>query len=439
MRTSMAVIKLVLRTNKKLSSGEHPIMLRVSWHGIAEMSTGYSSSKTSWDKVNLCLKKSYPSYLVINQTLREMVRKATEKRDTFIRDGIQYTPKMILSVFNEPVIVNPLEVSSLIDQYISSRGIPLKNWLTVKNSLMVFGGKGLMINDIDEAFCRRYSIMMKQKGYSPGTIRQYLSKVGALCHYSIGLGLTSVHPFSSWHYNRDFRESKSELYIPSRTMDVMIDVFISSMIDGDRDGLWSYRENVFDDIIDPTSSLFALYLYIAQYHLCGLAPIDLLQLRKKDLKVVDIKGISCWAIDGHRSKTGVGYKIRLRRDDILTRLIIDTMLMFNNTGEYLLPCLNEYNGKSIAKKISNVYTYCTPKLIDWFRSINEEIVRRNVDGGDDIPLIDLDCRYYSARHSFIMKELMRPDVNLLKLATVTGKSVSSIHEYLTMLSDNDLL
>ena len=77
------------------------IMIRVSWHEIAEMSTGYSSSKIQWDKVNSCLKKSYSSYLVINQTLREMVRKATEKRDTFIRDGIQYTPKMILSVFNE--------------------------------------------------------------------------------------------------------------------------------------------------------------------------------------------------------------------------------------------------------------------------------------------------------------------------------------------------
>lgn len=52
MRTSIAVIKLVLRTNKTLADGTFPIMLRVNWKGMKEKSTGYSCSAKYWDKVN---------------------------------------------------------------------------------------------------------------------------------------------------------------------------------------------------------------------------------------------------------------------------------------------------------------------------------------------------------------------------------------------------
>lgn len=44
MKTTIAVIRLVLRTNKVLSTKQHPIMLRCSFHGMKEVSTGYSCS-----------------------------------------------------------------------------------------------------------------------------------------------------------------------------------------------------------------------------------------------------------------------------------------------------------------------------------------------------------------------------------------------------------
>ena len=40
MKVSIAVIKLVLRTNKVLSDGSRPIMLRVSFNGMKERSIG---------------------------------------------------------------------------------------------------------------------------------------------------------------------------------------------------------------------------------------------------------------------------------------------------------------------------------------------------------------------------------------------------------------
>ena len=44
MRTTIATIHLVLRTNKRLSTGLFPIMLRCNWKSMKEVSTGYSCS-----------------------------------------------------------------------------------------------------------------------------------------------------------------------------------------------------------------------------------------------------------------------------------------------------------------------------------------------------------------------------------------------------------
>ena len=114
------------------------------------------------------------------------------------------------------------------------------------------------------------------------------------------------------------------------------------------------------------------------------------------------------------------------------------MLMFHQ-GKYLLPTLEGYKGRDIKKRINNIYTYHSENLVEWFRRINEEIVKRNVERDDNIPLIDLDCRYYSYRHSYIMSQIQSSSVNLLKIATETGKSVKTIHQYVSYLNDEDLV
>lgn len=76
MRTKIAIIRLVLRTNKVLSTGEYPIMLRCSFHGMKEISTGYSCSLKYWNKKEECILKGYPSYMVINHELKKMKDKA---------------------------------------------------------------------------------------------------------------------------------------------------------------------------------------------------------------------------------------------------------------------------------------------------------------------------------------------------------------------------
>lgn len=440
-KVSVARIRLYLKEGKTLSDGNHPIMLMCSFNGRKEISTGYTCSIRYWDKGGECVKKGFPNWVMINHEINKLKNEAIERRNEYERLGEVYTPQMILCPRKQlSAVTNDLK--GLIQRYIDEKGLESKTiekWWIVYRNVTKYYGREVIINEIDESFCRKYGRWLEDGGYHHGSIRSYLAKVGAICHYAIGLGLMSKHPFDNWAYHKDYRDSKSELYIHSRTLDVMMEMFLDEMIvrNGKR---WTYKDGVLDSLMDIHSELYAHYLYIISYYLCGISPVDISLLKKKDLKVIQIRNINCYAIDGRRSKTGQLFKIRVKQNCVESQVLINTMLMFND-GEYFLPTLNGYVGKDIKKRVNNVYTYHGEHLVSWFQKVNEEIARRNVanDHKDDIDFIDLDCRYYSARHSYIMAQIQKPNVNLLKIATATGKSVSTIHQYVSLLGDLDLI
>ena len=440
MRVSIAVIKLVLRTNKLLSDGTHPIMLRCSFNGMKERSTGYSCSVKYWDKKNECVKKGFPNFVMVNYELKRLKDEAIAKRDSYIASGEVYSPSMVLA---REEVKNALtnDFKGLIQRYIDEKGLEAKTiekWNIVKRNVLSFAGRDILINEIDESFCRRYGRWLEDRGMTSGSIRSYLGKVGALCHFAITKGLMSDYPFAGWAYHKDYRESKSELYINHRSMEVMVNMFLDEVIErnGDR---WNYRYEKLDELMDIHSELYAHYLYVIGYYMKGLAPVDLSMLRKSDFRHIQLNGINCYAIDGSRSKTGMLYKIRLEENCLLSNVLIRTMFMFH-PGVYFLPTLEGFSG-DIRKRVNNLYTYHSDHLVTWFQRVNERIAEINVmnDHKDDIPLIDLDCRYYSYRHSFIMKELQKPTVNLLALAQSVGKSSHTLHQYISLLGDCDLL
>lgn len=439
MRVSIARIRLYLKTGKTLADGSHPIMLMCSFNGRKEVSTCYSCDVKHWDKKSECVKKGYPNWVMINFEINKLKQEAILRRADFERLGEVYTPQMILCPRKVLSAVRN-DLNGLIRDYIDEKGLmnkTIEKWWVVYRSLVRFCGRDLIVNEIDESFCRRYARWLESDGLSSGSIRSYLGKVGAICHYAISKGLMSVYPFATWKYHLDYRESKSELYVHSRSMDVMMEMFIDEVIERGENGLWHYRDGVLDELMDIHSSVYAHYLFCVGYYLKGLSPVDLSLLRKEDLKMMEIRGISCYGIDGHRSKTGMGYKIRLRKGCIQSQVLVRTMLMFHR-GEYFLPTLEGYVGRDVRKRVNNLYTYHGGHLVEWFQRVNEEISRRNVDG-DDIPLIDLRCRYYAYRHSYIMNEIQKPGCNLLLLAQSVGKSSHTLHQYISLLDEVDMI
>lgn len=441
MKVTMARIRLFLKEGKTLADGSHPIMLMVAFNGKCTRSTGYSCTSRFWDKKSECVRKGFPNYAVINYEIQRMKNECIARRAEYERLQQPYTAEMIISS-KKVLSAATNDLKSVIQRYIDDKGLEsrtIEKWWIVYRNVTKYYGREVIVNEIDEAFCRKYGRWMESKGLSHGSIRSYLAKIGAICHYAISKGLMSEHPFKSWAYHKDYRDSKSELYIHARTLDIMMQMFLDECIvrDGSR---WRYRDGVVDKLMDIHSELYGHYLYMIGIWMKGIAPVDISMLKKDDIKVVMIRDINCYAIDGHRSKTGMLYKVRIPQNCVESNVLIRTMLMFG-CGEYFLPTLNGYNGKDVKKRVNNVYTYHGENLVKWFQKINEEIARRNVmnDHKDDIPLIDLECRYYSYRHSFIMKEIQKPTVNLLALAQTVGKSATTLHQYISLLGDVDLI
>ena len=410
---------------------------------MKEVSTGYSCSIKDWDKRNECCKKSFPNFVMVNYELKKLKDAAIKKRDSFVASGMVYTPAMVL----EKEVSNDImrnDLKGLIQRYISEKGIKprtVEHWWVVYHSIESMTGRSdILITEVNEAFCRRYAKHLEDEGKSDCTVRSYLSKVGALCHYAIDNGLLTVYPFVKWRYNRVYKESKREYYIHYKSLLVLEDIFVNECVEFYDNGLWRYKDGIIDGLLDRTSKIYGLMLYIAGIVYKGLAPVDISNLKKSDISIIRVGDKDYYKIDGARIKTGQRYKIRIDKEDILSRLCVDVYLMFHS-GDYLFPTMDGFIGKWANKRVNNTYILQSKHLKEWLRVCNEEIIKRNVENGDNIPLIEIDdCTYYSYRHTFVMTEIQKPNCNFLALAQMIGKSSRTLYQYISELTnDEDLV
>jgi hypothetical protein len=207
--------------------------------------------------------------------------------------------------------------------------------------------------------------------------------------------------------------------------------------------LWSYKDEVLDELMDKNSALFARFLFMSMVLWQGLAPVDICHIRKEDIDVKTINGSDYYCWDGKRSKTLKAVKVRIPCHTTYTEVMVKTMLMFNQ-GEWLLPVLNglslDTSENSRKHRISNTLGVLSPKLKKWFQRVNEEVIKRNVENGGDIPLIDVSkCTYYTARHSFSMAYMSKGG-SPMALATLLGRSASTLAQYIKELEqESDLV
>ena len=441
MKVSIAVIKLVLRTNKVLADGSNPIMLRCSFNGMKERSTGYSCLPRYWDKKNECVKKGYSNWVMINHSIQEMKNEAIERRNEYERLGEVYTPQMILS---PKKILSPIknDVYGLILNYISEKCLKEStayNWKYLYHLLCEFDNKDVIVNDLKLEYVKRFiGWMQNEKKLTDGVIKMVLSKVSAIVSYAIEKGLMNVddHPFKNWRYSSKFKSASKLDYIHWKTLDVMKEMLMDDIIvrNGKR---WTYRDDVLDKLIDKNSSLFARFLFMEMVLWQGLAPVDICHIKKSEIDVKLINGSDYYCWDGKRHKTMKSVKVRIPCHSAYVEMMVKTMLMFN-VGEWFLPVLNgltiETSENSRKHRIGYTLSVLSPKLKEWFREVNKEVVRRNVEDKSDIPLIDMKCTYYSSRHSFAMAYMLRGG-SPMNLATLLGRSPNTLAQYIKELSE----
>lgn len=441
MKVSIARIRLYLKEGKTLADGSNPIMLMCSFNGRKEISTGYSCTPKYWDKKSECVKKNYPNWVMINHAIQQLKNEAIERRNEYERLGEVYTPQMILTPKKVLSGVRN-DLNGLICDYINEKGLKENtsyNWKYLFNLISEFDNDKVIVNQLRLEYIKRFIKWMQvDKKLSDGVIKMVLSKVGAITNYAIEKGLMSGddYPFKEFNYKQKFKTASKLDYIHWKTLDIMKEMLMDDIIvrNGNR---WTYKDEVLDELMDKNSALFARFLFMEMVLLQGLAPVDICHILKSDIDVKTINGQDYYSWDGKRSKTLKAVKVRIPCHTTYTEVMVKTMLMFNQ-GEWFLPILNglsmETSENSRKHRISNTLGVLSPKLKEWFRKVNEKVVRRNVEDGVDIPLIDMKCTFYSSRHSFAMMYMMKGG-SPMNLATLLGRSPNTLSQYIKELSE----
>lgn len=442
MKVSIARIRLYLKEGKTLADGSHPIMLMCSFNGRKEISTGYSCTPKYWDKKGECVKKGYPNWVMINHSIQQLKTEAIERRNEYERLGEVYTPQMILCP-RKVLSGHTNDLNGLIEDYIADKSLKENtayNWKYLFNLISEFDNKDVIVNQLRIEYVKRFiKWMQSEKKLSDGVIKMILQKVAAITNYAIGKGLMndSDYPFKEWKFSTKFKSASKLDYIHHRTLDVMKEMLLDDII-VKNGNLWSYRDNVLDELMDKNSSLFARFLFMEMVLWQGMAPVDICHVVKSDIIVKRINGSDYYCWDGTRSKTLKAVKVRIPCHSVFNEVMVKTMLMLNQ-GEWFLPVMNglkmETSENSRKHRVGNTLSVLSPKLKDWFRKVNEECVRRNVENGGDIPLIDVSkCTYYTARHSFSMMYMMKGG-SPMALATLLGRSPNTLAQYIKELEE----
>lgn len=440
MKVSIAVVKLFLRTSKKLADGSSPIKLKCAFNGTSEVSTGYSCPPRFWDKRNECVKKGFPNYLVINAIISKMKMEAIERRDEFERKGVAYTPEMVLKP-KEVVVIPKDDLQGLIGRYTAALSpTTCKTWKSFWNSFKDYIGKdNILVTDIDLDTVKGYAKHLEDNGMKDSTIKMTLSKLAAVLKFAVEEGVIKESPFKRFNYNKKYKTTAKLLYVHKKSLEVLKDMLLEQLIVRTSEKMWHYNDDVFNKFIDRRSDLFVLAFYLFGYTFQGLAPIDLCQLKVKDMKIIEKDKVKYYGWDLHRSKTKFSVKIRVSHGVLFNKVLVNTMLMFRK-GEYLLPILDgvENDHLKIYKKVSNWLSNHSDVLREWFKKANERIVQMNVnDKSLNIPLIDEKCSFYSYRDSFAMAYLSTKNSSPVALATLMGRSPNTLASYISHLTSED--
>ncbi|MFX3626064.1 MAG: phage integrase SAM-like domain-containing protein [bacterium] len=207
----MASIKVILRTNKTLKNGEHPITLRFIKNRKAKfIYTGKSSSKEHWDS-NLNLpNRKHPLYKELSIYLKKKVHDVEVEMLTLERENIDYSietisdivsnknsPKDVINYINE--IIDELTKNGKIGNSIA--------YADCKRALLRFLNKKkaeLDFSSITPSFLKKFESYLLSSGLKESSVSVYMRTLRAVFNRAIQDKLVKkdLYPFNEYKISK---------------------------------------------------------------------------------------------------------------------------------------------------------------------------------------------------------------------------------------------
>lgn len=303
----MATIKLTLDKRRKYADGRNPLILRLTQNGKStSISIGIKLHSSEWDAKKLRVLKKNPNQAELNLLLKNIIlnfeNKLRKIESTNQQKNLVELKKLLTSNTTEkPKTFYNFSLEQIEILKTQKRFGNAQSYMTATNSLKEYAGINTNLSEIDYNFILGFENHLSLKGLSTNARAAYMRAIRALLNRAGKIGCYDManYPFNNFKIKTQKTASRAE------TVEKLIELNNLTLEKG-------------------TEQWHARNIFLLIFGLIGISFIDLLLLKKSDLK----NG----RIQYKRRKTGKLYSIKA------TPLVTDILKIYSNdSSEFLLP------------------------------------------------------------------------------------------------------
>lgn len=420
-KVASPTITFILK-NRPDRNGECPVQLLVRYNGRVERSTGVKVKPSQWSADKQTVKRSHPRHSELNaalMTARERISSAVAR---LMASGRPYTATQVVELSETPSAGLAMTVSGAYDLYVSDSSLrrsTRKAYECSKAKFMKFAGREIKLSEFDKKMLDRYVKWLYESGLCALSVNQYLRCMRAALAHACEVSGCQADLLS--HLDKVL--SKTPRAVKSRRQ-VLSEEQIKVLSD--------FVCQCSVPLITSRSTPYGrLAVWILDYFLSGLAPVDVSLLRVSDLSISD----NSLTVRGFRKKTGKPYFFTVPLTPVLRRLLSAFISTADRREGFLLPILrggdiekpcslaDEGEVTLAVRKYCNAFAYYIQKAFSIVASLS----------GRDRSYFPKSLSLYSARHSFATNYASKSD-NLRALASAMGRQVSTLDTYIRELT-----
>lgn len=469
-KLSSPSFKVVIKS-KPLSDGTYPVRLQSNWHGQSEVSLGISlSSPSDFDKVRQRVRKSVRNSAVFNRIIEQKLLIVNQDYMTKLSSGVTvFTHRGLLDCIRSTGVDtsdNGSLVSSCFTYVMKKKIVGTAGYYKVSMNHVIRCYGDVSLTEITDG--DKFLEYLDGRGICDSTRRTILTLFAAVWQNAVSRGAvpsSCKFPIAPEVYNR-LRRNVRPYHLDEFQLEVLYEHYMRSVlttecfIDIDLRRTMSIKNGSngiisghvefskpFNEIIRRGSMDWAMAIYGCMLFCGGASPIDMGKMKVGEGFVEFVKdGKRAWKVSGMRSKTGRQFCRTIRISPLTEAFFRPFIETADERQGYLFNILRishdddrDITDRGIERRRMRSFSnLVNPLLVKLWGELNAIISEENKRNNRSRNLIDVNCRMYSARHSFGTVSLSKSG-NINALCSQMGRSPSGIATYVHMLMEDELL